>query len=231
MTHEDALLPVADGVWITTGPASILGMPLTSTMTVLRAGESLLLHSPIGASPRLRSAVEALGNVRHLYAPNAYHHQWVAQWAADYPDARVHAPPGLRKKRPDLRIDRIVGEHREPAFDEEILELGIDGFRLEESALLHRASGTLVVADLVHNIGAPPELWTKIYAGAMGFYDQVAISRMIRWAGFDDRAAARRSIDEILEHPFDRMIVGHGSPLETGARDALEAAYRWLPPK
>ncbi len=62
----------------------------------------------------------------------------------------------------------------------------------------------------------------------MGFYDRVALSRMIRWAAFSDRAAARRSLDEVLAQPFDRLIVGHGAPLAAGGRDALAAAYSWL---
>jgi hypothetical protein len=63
----------------------------------------------------------------------------------------------------------------------------------------------------------------------MGFYDRVAVSRMIRWAAFSDRAAARRSLDELLALPFDRLIVGHGAPLAACAREALAAAYAWLP--
>ena len=62
----------------------------------------------------------------------------------------------------------------------------------------------------------------------MGFYDRVALSRMIRWAAFSDRAAARRSLDEVLAQPFDRLIVGHGAPLAAGGRDALAAAFSWL---
>jgi hypothetical protein len=54
-------------------------------------------------------------------------------------------------------------------------ELRIDGFRLRESVLFHRPSRTLVVADLVHNVGRPPHGWTKMYARTMGFYDRAAL--------------------------------------------------------
>jgi hypothetical protein len=80
----------------------------------------------------------------------------------------------------------------------------------------------------VHNIGCPPDPWTKVYAGAMGFYDRIALSRMLRWMAFHDRAAARRSVDAVLALPFDRVVVGHGAPIETGAREALAEAYAWL---
>ena len=62
-----------------------------------------------------------------------------------------------------------------------------------------------------------------------GFFDRIALSRMLRWIGFSDRSAARRSIDRLLALPFDRIVLGHGAPIESGAREALAAAYEWLP--
>lgn len=227
---QGSLTPFAEGVWVDHAPVRIVGMPLTSTMTVLRLGDGgLLLHSPIAMTPKRRAAVEALGPVAHLYAPNSFHHLRVGEWAEAFPSARVHAPASLASKRKDLRLDRTHGQP-EPAFDGLIDEVPIEGFRLAESALVYRPARTLVVADLVHNIGRSQHLWTKIYAGAMGFHDRVALSRVIRWTAFSDRAAARRSLDEILSLPFDHIIVGHGAPITEGAREALAAAYTWLPP-
>lgn len=229
-TSASSLTALTAGVWLDTAPVSIIGMPLASTMTVLQLGDgSLVLCSPVEMTPERRAAVEALGPVAHLYAPNTFHHMRIGEWAAAFPAARLHAPAGLAGKRPDLRIDRVLGSAPEPAFAGVVEELRIEGFRLEETALLHRPSRTLVVADLVHNIGRPPHAWTRIYAGAMGFYGRVALSRMLRWAAFSDRAAARRSVDALLELPFDRVVVGHGAPIEHGAREALVAALAWLP--
>ncbi len=224
------LASFAEGVWLDTAPVRFLGMRLSSTMTVLRLDDgNLLLHSPLAMTPARRAAIEALGPVAHLYAPNLFHHRWIGEWASAYTSARVHAPAGLAKKRLDLRVDRVHGTSLEPAFAGVIDELPIAGFRLEESVLVYRPAGTLVVADLVHNVGRPQHRWTKFYTRTMGFYDRVALSRMIRWTAFTDRAAARRSLDEVLARPFDRVIVGHGTPLATGAREALATAYAWLP--
>jgi hypothetical protein len=223
------LTPFAEGLWLDTEPVRFLGLELTATMAVVRLADgSLLLHSPVTLTPERRAAVEALGRVAHLYAPNTYHHLALAGWAAAFPSARLHAPAGLAKKRPDLRIDRVHGASPEPAFDGFVDELPIEGFRLEECALVYRPARTLLVADLVHNIGRPSHAWTRLYTRAMGFYDRVALSRMIRAAAFSDRAAARRSVDRVLAHPFDRLVVGHGAPLVEGAPDALAAAYGWL---
>jgi len=175
-----------------------------------------------------RAAVDALGPVTHLYAPNLFHHLWVGDWAAAFPSARVHAPPGLSKKRPDLRIDRVHGSGAERDFAGTVEEHCIDGFRLLETALFYRPTKTLIVADLVHNVGRPEHAWSKFYTRTMGFYDRVALSRMLRWTAFSDRAAARQSVEALLALPFERLVVGHGAPLAAGAKEALGEAFTWL---
>jgi hypothetical protein len=225
------LTPFADGVWLDTAPVRILGTKLTATMTVLRLGNgSLLLHSPLGMTPARRAAVDALGPLAHLYAPNLFHHLSIGEWAAAYPAARLHAPAGLSKKRPELRIDRAHAAAPEPDFAGVVDELSVDGFRLHESVLFYRPARTLIVADLVHNIGRPEDGWTKFYTRSMGFYDRVALSRVIRWTAVSDRSALRRSLDALLALPFDRVIVGHGAPLASGGKEAIAAAYAWVPP-
>jgi Domain of unknown function (DUF4336) len=224
------MTPFADGVWLDSDPVRIVGMSLTATMAVLDLDAAgLLLYSPVALTPERRAAVEALGRVAHLYAPNLYHHRWIGQWAAAFPSARVHAPARLADKEQTLRIDRAHDAAPEPAFAGVVDEQHIDGFRLAESVLVHRPSRTLVVADLVHNVGRPAQRWARLYTRAMGFYDRVALSRVIRWAAFSDRAAARRSVDALMTRDFDRLVVGHGAPLESGARKAVAHAYAWLP--
>jgi hypothetical protein len=229
MDTSSELVRFADGVWLCTTPVGFLGLRLTVTMTVLRLPDGgLVLYSPVKLTPERRAAVEALGPVTHLYVPNLVHGSWIGDWASAFPAARLHAPPGLRKKRRDLRIDRVHGEGPEPAFAGSIDELRVEGCRLGETALLYRPARTLVVADLVHNIGRPAHGWTATYARMMGFYDRVALSRAIRWTAFPDHGAARRSLDELLAHPFERLVVGHGLPVPDRGPEALTAAYAWL---
>lgn len=233
-TGDEELVDLADGVCVGTAPVSFLGLRLTTTMTVLRlTGPDLLVVSPAALTPPRRAAVEALGRVAHLYAPNTFHHLWLGEWAAAFPEARVHAPAGLARKEPSVRRpgSRIIpreGTAPEPAFADLIDEIPIAGFRLDETALVHRPSGTAIVTDLVHNIGRPSHGWTATYTRVMGFYDRVALSRFIRWTGFRDRRAARRSVDALLARDFDRLIVGHGAPLSNRAKEALASAYLWL---
>jgi hypothetical protein len=223
------LTPFAEGLWLDRTPVRFLGLRLTTTMVVLRLGDgSLMLHSPVALTPERRAAVEALGRVAHLYAPNLFHHRWIGQWATAFPVARVHAPAGLTRKQPGLRVDRVHGASTEPAFVGVLDEIPVEGFRPRETALFHHPTRTLVVADLVQNVGRPAHTWTAMYTRAMGFHDRIALSRALRWTAFDDRKAARRSIDGLLERTSDRLVMGHGEPLVVGAHDALADAYAWL---
>jgi hypothetical protein len=229
MEDGSGLQPLGAGLSVERTAVRILGTKLTSTMAFVRLGDgSVLVYSPIALTPERKAAAEALGPVKHLYAPNLFHHLWIGEWAAAFPNARVHAPAGLSKKRPELRIDRIHAAGPEPAFAGVIEEIPVNGFRLNETVLFVRPIRTLIVADLVHNIGRPQHSWTELYTRSMGFYDRVALSRLLRWTAFSDRAAARESLDELLALPFERLVVGHGMPLHSAGRDALAMAYAWL---
>jgi hypothetical protein len=222
------LTQFAEGVWLATEPVRIVGMKLTATMTVVRLdGSRLLLHSPVAMTKERRNSVETLGTVAHLYAPNTFHHIWAGEWASAFPEACVHGPSALRKKRRDLRIDRAHDKDPLGDLDRIFDEVHIDGFALEESVLVHRPSRTLIVADLVHNIGRPAERWTTLYSKAMGFYDRVALSRVIRWTAFPSLQATRNSLQKLASYSFERLVVGHGAPIEQDAHEVFFGAYDW----
>src|SRR5690348_4781351 len=124
-----ALREVTTGVWVASDPVRVVGTKLSANMTVLRLeGDALLLHSPVAMTPERRAAVGQLGEVAHLYAPNTFHHRWIGEWAAAFPNARVHAPSELAK---DLRIDRAHDQEPEPAFEGIVDEHRFPGFRLQ----------------------------------------------------------------------------------------------------
>jgi hypothetical protein len=230
MVGNSEVTQLTEGVWTASDPVRIVGTSLTTTMTILRLSDgSLLVYSPVELTSERHAVVKNLGQVSHIYAPNLFHHLHARGWVEAFPDARLHAPRGLDRKRPDLRVDRVHGSGREPGFADTLEEVTIRGFRLGETALFYRPAGLLLVADLFHNVGRPRGAWTKTYAKWMGFYDQVALSRMLRWTAFSDRQAARASIDALLALPIERIVVGHGAPIQEHASQAVAQAFAWLP--
>jgi hypothetical protein len=56
-------------------------------------------------------------------------------------------------------------------------------------------------------------------------YNRFGPSRIFTSFAVNDRDAFLASIDAVLEHDFDRVIMSHGRVLETGGKDALRAAF------
>jgi len=92
--------------------------------------------------------------------------------------------------------------------------------------VLHRPSRTLVVTDLVFNFSAKAPLFTRVAMSAMGGYPGCACTLLERMNM--KRAVGRREIAAILEWDFDRVVMAHGEVLDSGGKEALRGAFRWL---
>jgi len=90
-------------------------------------------------------------------------------------------------------------------------------------AFCHKATRTLIVADLVFNLSTDQNIVAKLFLKLNGIYDRVGCSRFFR-AFIKDREAFDRSIDEVLKWDFDRIVLGHGSIVERGGRTVLKQA-------
>ena len=218
----------AEGVWLASAPQKFLGWQMGTRMTILMLGDgSLLVHSPIALDDSLKSEIDALGPVGHIVAPNVFHHLYAADAMKAFPDAKVHGPAGLRKKRPDLRLDATLGEQTEPAWRNDLETLKIHGTLLEETIFWHKPSGTLVNSDLIENFETADDWWTRFYLKAGGIHGKVGLSYMLRLV-FRDRKRARRDIDTVLDWDFKRIVMAHGDPIGSDGAETFREAYTWL---
>lgn len=208
---------------------NLLGFPMTSRMTVLRLScDRLLLHSPVRLTPELRSALERLGRVAWLVAPNRFHHMFLAGYQPAFPEARLVAVPGLPAKRPDLMFDRVLGEAPEPDWDGEAEHVLIAGSpTMGEAAFYHPASRSLLVTDLLLNVDASCPSGLRLWARLNGVCGVPATARIVR-PTYRDRAAARASAERILRWDFQRIVPCHGAVIEAEARAVFARAVRWL---
>jgi hypothetical protein len=87
---------IVDDVWAYGSPVRFYGIPLRARTTIVRlASGGLFVHSPGELNDNVRAAIEPLGDVRALIAPNTFHHVFLNAWRTTYPDASVHVPPQL----------------------------------------------------------------------------------------------------------------------------------------
>ena len=91
-------------LYIANGPrVPFLGIPYPTRMAVARLQDgSTWIWSPVALTPEIARAVDVIGPVRHIVSPKKLHHLFLEEWAKLYPDAQLHAPPGLAKRKPNI---------------------------------------------------------------------------------------------------------------------------------
>ncbi len=223
------LRPLSEGVHVLEVPFRMGGFDLGGRMTVVRLPDGgLWIHSPVRLEAATRAAVDALGPVRFLVAPNVMHHLSLGDWAAAYPRARVVAPAGLRRKRPELRLDVELTDTPEPGYAQVLWQQRMRGIpKLDEWVFLHRPSRTLLLTDVAFHIRQSPSWLTRTYLKLCRTYGKLGPTLLLKsWV--KDRAALRASLDTVLGWDFERVVVCHGEVLEHGGREALRDGFSWL---
>jgi len=216
-------------LWIADAPLRFGGLEVGARMTVMRlASGALLLHSPIAASAEVVGEVQTLGRVAHLVAPNRFHHLYVGEWKQACPEATVHAAPGVDRKRADLAIDGVLTDEPEPGWRGEVDQVLLVGAPLvNEVVFFHRASATLLVSDLAFHVGPESPTLTRAAFRLMGAYGRLTPTLLERLL-VRDREGFRRALERVLQWPFERVVVAHGSVKEHGGRDELVRGYAWV---
>jgi len=206
------------------------GVELGTRSCVIRlAGGGAVVHTPGPLDSETRRAIDSLGPVRALVAPNLLHHRFLRDAIAAWPQARVFAAPGLREKLGDVKVDEVLGDFAPELWAADLAQLAVAGApSLNEVVFLHRASRTLLCLDLCFNVQSSASWVTRMLMRVNGAYGRFGPSRIFRYGVMKDRRALRDSIDRILAWDFDRVSVAHGEILERGGREALRSSFAWL---
>lgn len=208
------------------------GSPYPTRMVVVRLETGdLWVWSPIDLTRELERELRELGPVRHLVAPNKLHHLYLGDWLYVWPEAHLHAAPGLVKKRPDLEFTTVLGDESHPAWAPVIDQCVARGSPvMEEVVFFHRPSGTLIVADLIENMD--PEHfrpWQRVvgrFAGVLAPDGTAPVDwRMTFLFG---RSRAREAVQRILTWQPERVVMAHGRWVDENVAEFLRRAFSWL---
>ncbi|SFP06582.1 protein of unknown function [Bradyrhizobium sp. Ghvi] len=226
------LMEFGRNIWISDGPhVSVAGFHYPTRMAVIRLLDgSVFVWSPTVVTESLQTAVDAIGEVRHIVAPNSLHHLFLPEWKRSYPKARLYAPPRLRKKRTDIDFDDDLGDTPSPDWVEEIDQVQMRGNLITtEVVFFHAGSGTVLFADLLQQI--PPHLlsgWRAVVAKLDRMTGpEPSVPHKFRIA-FASRRPARKALARILAWPAEKVLMAHGTPVETDAPAYLRRAFGWL---
>lgn len=201
---------------------SFVHFPTRMTVIRLSSGD-VVLHSVIPIDDALARAIAARGSVTHIIAPNNMHHLYLGPAIARYANANVWGPAGLAQKRPDIAFHAALQPMTGP-WSPDLEALPLRGSSLlEEWVFLHRPSRTLIVTDLVFNLTNVDNWASRCLFRAVGAFGQLAQSRLWRWSTRDPEAF-RADVEAILTWDFERLVMAHGSIIETDAKAQLHAA-------
>jgi hypothetical protein len=218
------LTNLAPDFWIATKEfASEWGVAVPTRMSVMRLKDGrVLVHSPVPIAPDLRSAVKDLGPLAGMVAPNLFHHQFVSEWKAAFPEAKVLCVPGLETKRSDIKFDGVLENVSPPEWRGQVDQLLIEGIpSYGEAVFFHRPSRTMIVSDLVFNYTPAMETSDPGAAKGLGPHSRIR-------AAISDPSAARDSIEKVLRWPFERVILAHGEIVESGGHDRFREGFAFL---
>ncbi len=223
---------IAGEIYIVEYPIRFGGLDLFSRMTIVRLPDGKLwVHSPCKPDAALKGELDALGEVAYIVAPGNFHHLGVADFQALYPDAETFLCPGLEKKRADLAFDWMLGNRPDPRWQGVFEQVLIQGTRIiNEVAFLHKPSGTLILVDLLENIG---DDYTH-EAGLLLKFWWKAVFHM--WnnpkpapeyqMGWGDKQIVKKGLEAILSWDFERIILAHGNLIGADARAVARKAWQ-----
>jgi hypothetical protein len=195
-------------------------MPVGARMTVVRTPAGLVLHAPVALDDADAAELAALGPVTTIVAPNLFHYRFVPDARRRFPDARVLAAPGLRRKRPELPVDAELDAAPAPGLE----QLPIAGIpALGEVAFFHVPSRTLLLTDLVFHFPDAGSLLLRLYLRSRAPRVTPLIRALVR-----DRRALAASRDALLGWDPARAVVAHGEIVTRDARESLRAALAWV---
>jgi len=207
------------------------GFPYPTRMAVAKLSDgSVWVWSPVALTEELAHEVQTLGPVRYIVSPNKIHHLFLKAWADRWPDARVYAPPGLARRKPELRFDEELGDEPDPAWAVDIDQVVFRGsLAMEEVTFFHRPSRTVIICDLIQR---HPESSMTGWKGKLmrldGLVGQQGSTPREWRASFLKRGPARTARKKVLGWNAERLLIAHGECVKTGAADVIKTALSWI---
>ena len=224
---------LGDDILVVDGPVAIdlVVVPYTTRMTIVRLGNGdLWVASPVKSSFEALAEITDLGPVRHLVSPTPRHYWRLEPWHQLFPEAQLWTSRTsiFTLGRPTLPT-ATLGDEPPAAWADDLDQASLHGaLGFNEVVFLHRATGTLLVEDLLQShLHHPGKPLVNAIVRFGGLSDPGGVARDIR-AAIRDKDAARAWAERVLSWDFDRLIMAHGPVILAGAKGYVEQSFEWL---
>ena len=223
---------IKDQIWILEYPVRFAGMDIFGRTTIIRLENGdLIVHDPCKIDDSAKGEIDEIGKVKYIIAPGSYHYLFVADFQEKYPNAETFICPGLERKRPDIKFDWILGNKPDHRWEGAIEQVLVQGTKIIwEVAFYHKPSRTLILVDLLENIGDD----YKHEAGLLLQFWWKAVLRM--WnnpkpapeyqMGWGNKEIVKIALEKILSWDAKRVIISHGENIEEQLNETLAKAWK-----
>lgn len=205
---------------------SIKKMPLMSLpvrTTAVQLDGAKILISP--GTNLTQTSLQNLGDIKAIIAPSLLHCGGVPLAHTIFPKAQLWAPTGAKELKPNIPWTHELSKDPWP-YQEQLSLLPIKGVpKINEFVFNHKESKSLILTDLCFNLTDPKELGAWIILHLFGTYRRFAISKFfLKFA--EDKVAFEQSLQDILKHDFDNIVVSHGANIVGGGQKKLLQSFQ-----
>lgn len=209
--------------------------PYPTRMVVVRLQTGgLWVWSPIVLNDVLVEAVQALGPVAHIVAPNPIHHLFLREWQAHWPKAKIWGPISLQQKRKDILFDGTLSDVAPDVWADDFVQVHFTNSRfLDEVDFVHLTSRTAIFADLTENfstdfIARHWSWWQRPIARVWKIIEGWGYAPLELRLTFRDRKTGQAKLERILAAEPEQVVMAHGEVVRENGAAYLRRAFSWL---
>jgi len=206
---------IGPNIFLQKHPLSMMGCKLGKVVTIIKleSGKTVI-HSTASFSKSDIGEIRDLGEPEFLLVASNFHDTYANAGRNAFPDIPYFVPANFPNSQTlgATGISEFKGE-------DELKIIEIKGMpKLNEFAIFHRPSKTLIIADLIFNLSDSVGAWTKWFLKTTVKLDSFPGQSAFLRRFIEDEAAYRESLAEIAELDFEKIIVGHGEPVIADAK-------------
>lgn len=249
--------PISKDIAVHGCPFSKTTIPLGSTSVAIKLeapGNPIIVTNPTIYCPETEQMLELISpdatpNVKYLAALNQQHYMGLKSWIEKYPDAEVIGVEGLQEKtsKDHIHFDYLFTTNAITPESVRMPKVLIDAFDIvyyptgifREILLLHKATKTLLTADLLFNLPAKDqyhEYWQQDATPSWYSYVYAILQVPLHYFHIDSyitikvaqlatkRGTSFENIERVHNWQVDRIIACHGDIVEGERAQAVMTA-------
>ena len=207
-----------ENIYVLRYPLKVMSCSLGRVVTVIRTQSGkTLIHSTAPFSEEEIKSIRQIGKPGWLLEATNFHDTNAPAGRAAFQGIPYLVPEGFPKAD---SLEALTIEAGTAGLDEEFKFIKIEGIpKLNEHAVFHVPSRTLILADLIFNLPESVGGWTKWLLKTASRIDQFPGQSAYFRHFIEDQSAYQKSIRKLALLDFNKIIFGHGEPIIDQAKE------------